>query len=110
MKKVISIILSALLLSSCYLRGYTKVDRPSITDIRCNQIVTSANGSGNGVFRVVLTLSNPETYPVEGTLKCFRTIDLENPIYSEKITLSSRSDKDVSVYTLGSITCEFLVN
>lgn len=115
MNKLFTVLIFSIIsiFGGCYLRGYTKVNTPSITDVRYNDTVTSASkfgGGGNGFYRVVVTLSNPETFPVEGTLKCFRDFDLDNSIFSEKITLSSRSDKDVSVYSLGSVVCEFVVD
>jgi hypothetical protein len=115
MNKLIMVLVISVLsfFGGCYLRGYTKVDSVSITDIRYNETVTSASKygrGGNGFYRVVVTISNPETYSVEGVLGCFRTFDLDTPIFSEKVVVASRSDKDVSLYTLGSVVCEFSVD
>jgi len=104
MKKLIFSIILALSLVGCVTAGYVNVNRPSITGVRHQALQGS-------VYRIVLSLSNPETHAVKMQVNCYPTYivgEVVEPI-TKTVTLEPRSDKDVSVYTMGSVQCELLV-
>lgn len=97
MKRFIFVLFLALSLAACGVTaGYINVTQPSITSTRSQSL--------RGAFRIVLTLSNPETHKVTLKVSCYPAhIIGENSDPEVKIiTMEPRSDKDVSFYTMGS--------
>lgn len=104
-------------LVGCYVKGYVKVTAPAITSVRWGPAKTqigysvASRASVNGAYRVVLTLSNPEAHSVKMVVNCYSkyTTGEDSKPLSKTVTLEPRSDKDVSIYTMGPVECEAFV-
>lgn len=118
MKKLITLVVMVFCLVGCYVKGYTKVTQPSITDYRwgpvgvvSNQPVASKS-STNGFYKVVLTLSNPLDNDVNLQVNCYPNYiysDDPTPMYTKTVLVKKRSDKDISTNVMGSIWCDIKV-